>query len=121
MKTIVLEYFDIYNKKHCIKLPYEQKGKIFKEGLKIDASDVLGLLFVCDGDFTLYPVKHSVREYADKEVYLCRVYDENNQLLDSIKEILLKKASEEWNRLGEFFIGQEQLYKKLRVQPINVM
>ncbi len=121
MKTIILEYFDIYNKKHSVKIHNNQKEKIFKEGLKIDASDVLGLLFVCDADFTLFPVIHSVREYPDKEVYLCRVYDENNMMLDSIKDILLNKAREEWNRLGEFFINEEQICKKLKVQPLNVI
>ncbi len=121
MKTIVLEYFDVYGKKHCIKLPELAKEKILNYGLKIDASDVLGLIFVCDTEFTLRPVAHSVRQYENKEVYLCRVYDEQNRLLDNFKEFWMNKIQDEIKRLGDFFIDENMLKKRsVIIQPINV-
>lgn len=121
MKTIVLEYFDVFGKKHCITLPALAKEKILRHGLKIDASDVLGLLFVCDTDFTLRPVAHSVRQHENKEVFFCRVYDEQDRLLDNFKEYWIDVIKQEINRLGDLFIDQNILKRKsVIVQPINV-
>lgn len=117
----MLEYFDIYGKKHCIKLPGTAKEKVLSHGLKIDASDVLGLLFVCDTDFTLRPVSHSIRHYENKEIYFCRVYDEHNRLLDNFKEVWINKIKEKISRLGNLFIDQNTMKRKnIIVQPINI-
>lgn len=94
MKTIQLEYFDVFNQKHKITVPALQKDEIFAHGYKIDASDVLGIMFVCDGDFILKPVIYSVRNDKLKDVYYCRVYDEDGNAVD----IQSKKWIEEWNK-----------------------
>ncbi len=120
MKTLVLEYYDLYQRKHCLTLPYSAKEKIFSSGLKIDASDVLGLIFVCESDFILKPIPHSLREHTNKEVYLCRVYDENDTPLEAIKDFWINKAKEELHRLGEIFIDKKYLHRKIMVKPISI-
>ncbi|MCX7862845.1 MAG: hypothetical protein N2449_07600 [Bacteroidales bacterium] len=122
MKTLVLEYFDVYGKKHCIKLPISKKEEVLQSGLTIDASDVLGLLFVCDTEFCLKPVLHSLREHENKEVYFCRVYDDQHRLLDISKGYWIDKVKEEINRLGDFFFDKQTLLQKnVIVQPIKMI
>lgn len=100
MKTIQLEFFDVYNRKHKISVPASQKYEVFNQGYTIDASDVLGVMFVCDGDFILKPVLHSVRNQKNKEVYFCRVYDEDGNAVDvqakKWREFLYQRMSQ-WN------------------------
>jgi len=117
MKTLVLEYFDVFNKKHFIKLPYDLKDKVLKEGLKVDASDVLGLHFVCEAEFILLPVVHSLREIQDKEVYLCRIYDEEKNLIDL--KYWYSKAIEELEKLGNMFFDKKYI-NNLNVKPLFV-
>lgn len=110
MKTIVLEYFNIFGKKQNIILNNVNKEKILREGIKIDSSDILGLLFICDTEFILRPIWYSVKEYNHKEVYLCRVYDEQERLLDNVKDYWIKRVKEETIRLGELFIQDKNNY-----------
>lgn len=106
MNTIQLEYFDIYNRKHKITVSASQKESIFANGYKIDASDVLGLMFVCDGDFVIKPVVYSIRNEKTKDVYLCRVYDEEGNAVDvqSKKWIeIINRKSNQWNQFTANF------------------
>ncbi len=82
MKTIQLEFFDVYNRKHKISVLASQKDEVLNHGYHIDASDVLGIMFVCEGDFLLKPVVYSIRNQKNKEVYFCRVYDEEGNAVD---------------------------------------
>lgn len=99
MKNIKLEFFDIYNHKQTISISASKKDELFKNGFKIDASDVLGLMFVCDADFFLKPVICPNKKTED--VYFCRVYDEEGNALDvhSKKWIdLLNYKTIQWNQ-----------------------
>jgi glutamine synthetase len=105
METIKFEYFDIFEHKHSIELEHKQAKRAFETGITVDASDIVGLFFVCDEDFILKPIPHSVRIQKNKKiVYLCRVYDVNGDLLSDIRDFWLRKISTKCKQLGSLFI-----------------
>lgn len=102
MKTIQLEFFDIFNQKHKISVPASQKNEILSKGYKIDASDVLGIMFVCDGDFILKPVIYSIRNEKLKDVYYCRVYDEDGNAVDIQSKKWIDERNKKANQWNQF-------------------
>jgi len=91
MKTIELFFFDIFNQKHTLKVPFSLKDELFSIGIKIDASDILGIMFVCDDDFILKPANNQPFE---NNVYLCQVFDSDGNLLQNIKNKWLKEIKQ---------------------------
>lgn len=105
METIKFEYFDIFEHKHSIELEHEQAKRALETGITIDASDIVGLFFVCDEEFILQPIPHSVRIQKNKKiVYLCRVFDVNGYPLSDIRDFWLNKLSAKYKQLGSLFI-----------------
>jgi len=99
MKTIELVFFDIFNQKHILKVPFSVKEKLFSEGVKIDASDVLGIMFVCDGDFILKP---SINKPCSNESYLCHVFDADGNLLQNVKNKWLAEINQKGIQWKQF-------------------
>lgn len=120
MKTIELEYFDIFNRKHKISVPASKKDEIFSHGYKIDASDFLGIMFVCDGDFILKPVICSKRNEKLKDVYYCRVYDEGGNAVDVQSKKWINELNNKKNQWNQF-TANIQSTKKFNDLKLNIL
>ncbi|NSW44977.1 MAG: hypothetical protein HPY79_04100 [Bacteroidales bacterium] len=105
MKTIELVFFDIYNQKHILKVPFSLKDELFSKGIKIDASDILGLMFVCDDDFILKPANNQPFE---NNIYLCQVFDTNGNLLQNIKNKWFKEIKQKALQWRHFTIPTQK-------------
>ncbi len=121
METIKFEYFDIFERKHCIELEQSKVQKAFEQGITVDASDIMGLFFVCDEDFILKPVPYSLRVQKNKKiVYLCRVFDSNGAALSDIRDNWLNKIAAKYKQLSIFFNNNCSLEKNICFTvPVN--
>ena len=107
MKTVRLEFFDINNRKQFITIDEKQIEMLFSEGIKIDASDILGIFYVCESDFILKPVSN-----REKSLITCKVYDEAGNELEK----LIEDKKEEFNTNAEQI---RQFFSDFSFNPIN--
>lgn len=98
MKTIQLEFFDINNRKHIITINENQTELLFSEGIKIDASDILGIFYVCESDFILKPFSNK-----EKSLIACNVYDETGKTLEKLKEDKKEELNTKAEQIRQFF------------------
>ncbi len=98
MKNVQVEFFDINNRKHTITIDEKQTEMLFNEGIKIDASDILGIFYVCESDFVLKP-----SENEKSSLISCKVYDESGNELEKLKEDKKEEFSTQAEQIRQFF------------------
>lgn len=98
MKKVQLEFFDFNNCKHTITIDEKQIELLFNEGIKIDASEILGIYYICESDFVLKPYKNK-----NNSLILCKVYDEEGNELEKLVKDKKEEFSNKTEQIKQFF------------------
>ena len=100
----------------CISLSEVKTALIY--GIKVDASDIIGLTGICESEFILKPIAKSKRIHRNDDcnmqiIYNCKVTTPDGTNIDELSEDLMKNAIEEARILGFSEYDKQQLIDML--------
>ena len=111
---VKLNFNDITGQSKFVIITFTELEIAFKEGIKVDCSDIIGLTGICENEFVLWPVSASERFVQVNEKIVQLIYDCNVTTSEGIdvKEIeneLLQSVLNEAQNLGFNNKGENQL------------
>lgn len=90
MENYIIEYYDLYNCKHHLRINADELALLYKEQYKIDASEIIGIPFILEADFILKPISNYIQ--GEQKIIRCQILDENGNSLELNKEYWLTKV-----------------------------